>query len=36
MRQRILDAVTDAARAYAGADGRVRTTNETIVFAAHS
>jgi enediyne biosynthesis protein CalE5 len=36
MRGRILDAVTDAARAYAGADGRVRTTNETIVFAAHS
>jgi len=35
MRQRILDAVTEAARAYAGADGRVRTTNETILFAAH-
>lgn len=36
MRGRILDAVTEAARAHAGADGRVRTTNETIVFAAHS
>jgi len=35
MRQRILDAVIEAARAYAGADGKVRTTNETILFAAH-
>lgn len=34
MRRRALDAVTEAARAYAGADGKVRTTNETILFAA--
>lgn len=34
MCERILAAVTDAARAYAGADGRVRTSNETILFAA--
>jgi hypothetical protein len=35
IRRRILDAVTEAARAYADAAGRVRTTNETILFAAH-
>ncbi|HXZ88079.1 MAG TPA: methyltransferase domain-containing protein [Candidatus Binataceae bacterium] len=34
MRQRILDAVMEAAQTYAGADGKVRTTNETILFAA--
>jgi SAM-dependent methyltransferase len=34
MRQRILTAVTEAAGAYAGSDGKVRTTNETILFAA--
>jgi enediyne biosynthesis protein CalE5 len=35
LRRQILDAVRDAARAHAGADGKVRTTNETILFAAH-
>jgi len=34
MRQRILDAVIEAARTHAGADGKVRATNETILFAA--
>lgn len=34
MRDRIVNAVTEAARAYAGADGKVRTSNETILFAA--
>ncbi|HJU29071.1 MAG TPA: methyltransferase domain-containing protein [Candidatus Binataceae bacterium] len=34
MRQKIIDAVTDAARAFAGPDGKVRTVNETILFAA--
>jgi SAM-dependent methyltransferase len=34
MREKILAAVTDAARAYTDADGRVRTSNETILFAA--
>jgi SAM-dependent methyltransferase len=34
MRQRILDAVTEAARGYVGSDGKMRTTNETILFAA--
>jgi SAM-dependent methyltransferase len=34
MRQRILDAVTDAARGIAGPDGKVRTSNETILFCA--
>jgi enediyne biosynthesis protein CalE5 len=34
MRQKILDAVTEAARAYVGTDGKMRTTNETILFAA--
>jgi SAM-dependent methyltransferase len=34
MRQRILDSVTEAARAYVGGDGKMRTTNETILFAA--
>lgn len=36
VQQRILDAVLDAAREYAGADGRVRTSNESILFAAQS
>jgi SAM-dependent methyltransferase len=35
IRRQILDAVTEAARAYADTDGRVRTTNEAILFAAH-
>jgi SAM-dependent methyltransferase len=34
MRQRILEAVTDAARAYTGGDGKMRSANETILFAA--
>jgi len=34
LRDRIVNAVTEAARAYAGADGKVRTSNETILFAA--
>jgi hypothetical protein len=34
LRQRILDAVTDAARAYTGGDGKMRSSNETILFAA--
>jgi SAM-dependent methyltransferase len=34
MRQRILDAVTDAAREYTGGDGKMRSANETILFAA--
>jgi enediyne biosynthesis protein CalE5 len=36
VRRQILDAVTDAARAFAGHDGKVRTTNETILFSAHT
>jgi enediyne biosynthesis protein CalE5 len=36
VRGQILAAVTDAARKFAGADGKVRTTNETILFAAHT
>jgi SAM-dependent methyltransferase len=34
MRQKIIDAVTEAARAFATPDGKIRTTNETILFAA--
>jgi SAM-dependent methyltransferase len=34
LRGRILDAVTEAARASAAADGKVRTSNETIIFGA--
>jgi len=34
MRAKMIEAVTEAARAYAGADGRVRTVNETICYAA--
>ncbi len=34
MRDQIIAAVTDAARAYAAADGKVRTANETILFCA--
>ncbi|HXD90186.1 MAG TPA: methyltransferase domain-containing protein [Candidatus Binataceae bacterium] len=34
MRERILAAVSDAARAFVGADGKLRTVNETILFAA--
>jgi len=36
MRQRLLDAVTEAARAYTGADGKMRSANETILFAAQA
>ena len=35
LRQQILDGVTKAASAFAGADGKLRTVNETILFAAH-
>jgi SAM-dependent methyltransferase len=35
IRRQILDAVTEAARAYADSTGKVRTTNEAILFAAH-
>jgi SAM-dependent methyltransferase len=34
IRKQIIDAVTDAARGFAGPDGKVRTVNETILFAA--
>jgi ubiquinone/menaquinone biosynthesis C-methylase UbiE len=34
LRDRIIAAVSDAARVFVGADGKVRTTNETILFAA--
>ena len=34
LRQRIFDGITEAASAYVGADGKMRTVNETIVFAA--
>lgn len=34
MREKITAAVTDAARAFAGRDGKVRTVNETILFGA--
>ena len=33
-RAQMIEAVMDGARAYAGADGRVRTVNETILYAA--
>ncbi len=36
LRRQILAAVTDAARKFTGSDGKVRTTNETILFAAHT
>ena len=35
MRREIVAAVTDAARKFVESDGKVRTTNETILFAAH-
>ena len=34
LREQILNAVTEAVGAFAGADGKVRTSNETILFAA--
>jgi enediyne biosynthesis protein CalE5 len=34
LRQRIFDGITESASAYVGADGKMRTVNETIVFAA--
>jgi SAM-dependent methyltransferase len=36
LRAQILGAVTDAARKFTGADGKVRATNETILFTAHT
>jgi len=36
LRRQIIAAVTDAARKYMQSDGKVRTTNETILFAAHT
>ena len=36
LRGQIIAAVTDAARKFTQSDGKVRTTNETILFAAHS
>ena len=36
MRDQIIRAVTDAARGFAQADGKVRTSNETILFAARN
>jgi SAM-dependent methyltransferase len=36
LRQQIIGGVTDAARKYTQSDGKVRTTNETILFAAHT
>ena len=35
LRQQILEGVTEAASAFATADGKLRTVNETILFAAH-
>jgi hypothetical protein len=35
LRQQILDGVTEAASAFASADGKLRAVNETILFAAH-
>ena len=35
LRQQILDGVTQAASAFATTDGKLRTVNETILFAAH-
>ena len=34
LREQIVSTVVEAARAYAGADGKIRTSNETILFAA--
>jgi enediyne biosynthesis protein CalE5 len=36
VRRQIIAAVTDAARKFIHSDGKVRTTNETILFAAHT
>jgi enediyne biosynthesis protein CalE5 len=36
LRRQIIAAVTDAARRFTQSDGKVRTTNETILFAAHT
>jgi enediyne biosynthesis protein CalE5 len=36
LRSQIIAAVTDAARKFRQSDGKVRTTNETILFAAHT
>jgi ubiquinone/menaquinone biosynthesis C-methylase UbiE len=36
LRRQIINAVTDAARKFRQSDGKVRTTNETILFAAHT
>ncbi len=36
LRNQIIAAVTDAARKFIQSDGKVRTTNETILFAAHT
>jgi hypothetical protein len=36
MRRQIIAAVTDAARKFTESDGKVRTTNETILFSAHT
>ena len=36
MRDRIIAAITEAIRPFAGTDGKVRTSNETILFAASS
>ena len=36
MRRQIIGAVTDAARRFTQSDGKVRTTNETILFAART
>jgi enediyne biosynthesis protein CalE5 len=36
LRSQIIAAVTDAARKFTQSDGKVRTTNETILFAAHT
>jgi enediyne biosynthesis protein CalE5 len=36
LRRQIIEAVTDAARKFTQTDGKVRTTNETILFSAHA
>jgi hypothetical protein len=36
LRDQIIAAVTDAARAFAQSDGKVRTSNETILFSAQN
>jgi enediyne biosynthesis protein CalE5 len=36
LRRQIVAGVTDAARKFTQSDGKVRTTNETIIFAAHT